>query len=185
VATEKDFDQFLKENPFFRYASLINWAKHLDKVERSDLAELAIQFVSSEHARNIFLQHIFKDQNWIVPWRRIRNPFPFRKGSTPMHLLAILNLQSVAEMKAGFWPLIYSEDGYGNRPFKYAIMNGSSAICHFILTLDQVRAVRAFARGQPVFLCEDTLHCAAYLDWPYLTERFMQIGVDKNVPAGS
>jgi ankyrin repeat protein len=184
VATEKDFDQFLKENPFFRYASL-NWGKHLDKAKRSELAELAIEFVSSDDARDISLQHIFKDQDWIVPWRRIRNPFPFRRGSTPMHLLAIFDLQSVAEMKPGFWPLIYPEDGYGNRPFKYAIMNSSNAMCHFMLDLDQMLEVRALARGQPVFLCEDALHCAAYLNWPSFTERLMEIGVEKNIPAGS
>ena len=68
-------------------------------------------------------------------------------ATTPMHLLAIFNLQSVAEMNPGFWPLIYSEDGYGNRPFKYAIMNGSNAMCHFMLGMDQVLGVRALARG--------------------------------------
>jgi ankyrin repeat protein len=184
VATEKDFDQILKENPFFRYASL-NWGKHLNKTKRSDLAELSIKFVSSEDARDISLQHIFKDQGWIVPWRRIRKPFPFRRGSTPMHPLAIFDLLSVAEKKPDFWPLIYSEDGYGNRPFKYAIMNGRSAMCHFMLDLDQAPAMRALARGQRVFLCEDALHCAAYLNWPYLTERLIGNGVDKNILAGS
>ena len=184
AATEKDFDQFLKENPFFRYASL-NWGKHLDQAKRSDLAELAIKFVSSEDARDLSLQHIFKDQDWVVPWRRIGNPFPFRRGSTPMHLLAIFDLQYVAEMNPSFWPLIYSEDGYGNYPFKYAIMNSSNAMCHFILDLDKVPELRALARGQPVFLCEGALHCAAYLDWPLITERLMQIGLDKNMPAGS
>lgn len=184
VATSKDFDQFLKENPFFRYASL-NWGKHLNKAKRSDLAELAIKFVLSEDARDISLQNIFKDQQWIVPWRRIKKPFPFRRGSTPMHLLAIFDLNFVAEMKPGLWPLIYCEDSYGNRPFKYAIMNGSSAMCHFILDLDLVPEVRALARGQSVFLCEDALHCAAYLNWPHLTERLMHIGVDKNVPMRS
>ena len=102
-----------------------------------------------------------------------------------MHLLAIFNLQSVADMEPGFWPLIYSEDGYSNRPFKYAIMNGSNAICHLILDIGQTPAVRALARGDPVFLCEDALHCAAYLGWPYVIERLLQIGVDKNISAGS
>ena len=187
MAKVRDFDQLLKENPFFHYACL-NWGKHLPKTKRGDLAELAINFVSSEGARDLSLQYIFKEHRWILPWswKPIEPLFPFRGSSTPMHLLAIFNLDSVADLNPHFWPFIYNKDGYENYPFNYAIRNGSNAMCHFILNLDgRLQATRLTTRGQPDYLCEDALHCASNLNWPFMAERLMQIGVDQSIPVGT
>jgi len=157
----------------------------MESIQKSDLAGLAVRFVSLEPARDISLQHIFKVVEWVSPFKRVSYPFPFRRGSTALHILAIFGLSQLADVNPYFWTSIYQEDGYSNRHFKYAIMSGNSQMCHFMLDVYKILEVCALVNGSPIVWSRDALQYAAWLDWPLLIKRLIELGLDKNAATGT
>ena len=101
--------------------------------------DLADRLVSSEPARDICMQHILRAAKWKIRHRhrRILRPFPFRRGSTALHMLAFFGLTRLVAENLSFWGSIHQEDGYGNYPFKYAIVMGRNNMCHFLISLSE------------------------------------------------
>ncbi len=201
--TPTAYYEFLKANPFFRYASL-HWGFHMDskwKVFDPDvdeqtqpkepvpLAELAIRLVLSEPARNACLQHILKSTRWVVPpYGKMPRLFPFERGSTALHILAFFGLTRLVVENPSLWRFVYQADGYGNYPFKYAIAMSENDMCHLLLDLDEVgdRNDGWLARRNVFWLRNrDALHFASHFNWPFVMERMLKRGLDPDAPAGT
>ncbi len=154
-------------------------SKRAASAVRAELAGLAVRLVSSEPARDVCMQHILRTASWVIipPGRKILRLFPFKGGSTALHMLAFFGLSWLAKENLTFWGSIYQEDGYGNYPFKYAIMMGQNNMCHFLMSLSE-----GWSDGRPVFWSKskDALSCAAALDWPLPLKRLLDCGLDPN-----